>query len=358
MKSWTWIATALLALLPSIAPAQPAVAPLNPQCREPGKAVDEAGFVTIGGIPQWIVVEGKDCANPVVLIVHGGPGNPNTPFAHTLFGAWTAEFTVVQWDQRGAGKTYGASQPSEDTRLTVEQLAQDGVEVARYVTQRLGKRKVILMGGSWGSALAVHMAQATPGLFHAYVGTAQLVNFHANMQASYQRTLELARAAQDADSTAKLEKLGPPPWTDPRGFGILRRVTRKYEALATDPMPKGWLRFGPGYDTPAYEADYEAGEDYSYLQFVGLKGDGMGPGIALARLGTRFAMPLFLLQGDEDLVTTPGISRAWFDSLEAPRKAFLRMPRTGHDPNPTMMDTQLDVLRSRVRAEALAADRP
>ena len=351
MTKWTWVAVVLCALASTAQAAE-----LNPACRTPGQPVDEAGFVAVGGIRQWVVVEGRDCANPVVLVVHGGPGNPNTPFAHALFGGWTGEFTVVQWDQRGAGKTYGANRPSEDTPLTVEQLAGDGVEMARYLTQRLGKRKVIVMGGSWGSALAVHMAQAQPELFHAYVGTAQLVNFHANVKTSYARTLALARAANDADATAKLDKLGPPPWTDPRGFGVLRRVTRKYEALATDPMPKGGFRFAPGYDTPTYEADYEAGEDYSYLQFVGLKGDGMGPRLDLAKLGTRFAMPVFLLQGDEDLVTTPDVSRAWFDSLTAPRKEYLRLPRTGHDPNPRMMDTQLEVLRTRVRADAVAAD--
>lgn len=310
----------------------------------------------IGGIQQWITIEGQDCANPVVLIVHGGPGNPNTPFARTLFGPWTKDFTVVQWDQRGSGKTYAANQPGENDTLSMGLLAGDGVEVARYITRRLGKRKVILMGGSWGSALAVHMAQAQPDLFHAYVGTAQLVNYSDAVEASYALTLGLARSAADADSTGKLEALGPPPWSNPRSFGILRRITRKYEALKTDPPPAAWRKPLAGYDTPAYEAAYEAGEDYSFLQFVGPAGDGMGPRIDLRTLGTTFEMPVFLLQGDEDLVTPPEISRAYFDSLTAPTKAFIRLPRTGHDPNPTMIDGQLQVLKSRVRDAAMKAD--
>ncbi|HEY0953814.1 MAG TPA: alpha/beta hydrolase [Roseateles sp.] len=352
MRYWKSMIAACMALSTAAASA----AELNPACRTPGQPVDESGFVQVGGIPQWLVVEGRSCANPVVLIVHGGPGNPNTPFAHTLFGDWAREFTVVQWDQRGAGKTYGASPPAEDEPLTLEQLTRDGVEVARHLTQRLGKRKVVLMGGSWGSALAVHMLQAQPALFHAYVGTAQLVGWDANLQASFTRTRGLAQAAADADALGKLDAIGPPPWTDPRAFGVLRRVTRKYEAAATDPAPKGWFRFGPGYDTPAYEAMYEAGEDYSYLQFVGLRGKGMGARIDLPALGTRFEMPVFLLQGDEDLVTVPEVARTYFDRLVAPRKEFLRMARTGHDPNPTMLALQREVLRTKVRAEALAAD--
>lgn len=341
MKVLGFIAAALVCLAGGAAAAQP---------------VTEASLVQIGGIRQWVTISGQDRANPVVLIVHGGPGNPNTPFAHSLFGAWEKDFTVVQWDQRGAGKTYGASKPAEDDVLTIERLTQDGVEVARHVRERLGKRKVILMGGSWGSALAVYMAVAAPDLFHAYVGTAQLVNYHDDVRVSYARTLDLARAAGDADSIGKLEALGAPPWTNPRAFGILRRVTRKYEALSTDAPPKGWFAPAPGYDTPAYEADYEAGEDYSFVQFVGMAGDGMGPRIDLRKLGLRFAMPVYLLQGEADLVTPSEISRAWFDDIVAPKKAFLTLPRTGHDPNRTMIDTQLDVLKTRVRAEAMAAD--
>jgi pimeloyl-ACP methyl ester carboxylesterase len=345
-----------IAIAPAVSASQPHVADLDAACLATGKSVHETGYVTAGGIRQWVTIEGQDCANPVVLIVHGGPGNPNTPFAHNLFANWSKEFTLVQWDQRGSGKTYAESRPAEGEVLTMDRLVQDGVEIARYATQRLGKRKVILMGGSWGSALSVNMAMVAPDLFHAYVGTAQLVNYEADLTAGYARTLALASAAGDADSVGKLEKLGPPPWTDPRAFGILRRVTRKYEALSSDPPPPGWFAFGPGYDTPAYEAAYEAGEEYSFLNFVGLAGDGMGPKIDLRRLGVRFAMPVYMLQGDEDLVTPSAVSRRYFDELVAPRKEFLPLARTGHDPNRTMMDAQYGVLQ-RVRAQALENDK-
>ncbi len=334
----------LLALAGGTHAAPAAEAGLLPACAAPGQAIREAGYVTIGGIRQWMTIDGQDCANPVVLIVHGGPGNPNTPFAHQLFGGWSRHFTVVQWDQRGAGKTYAESKPAEDEPLTIDRLTEDGVEVARYAARRLGKRQVILMGASWGSALSVHMAMRAPELFQAYVGTAQLVNYQLDLAASHARTLSLAEAAGDADSLAKLRKIGPPPWTDPRAFGVLRRITRKYEALSTDPAPKGWFAFGPGYDTPAYEAAYEAGEDYSFLNFVGLKGDGMGPRIDLRRLGLRFAMPVYLIQGEEDLVTPAVVSRAYFEELIAPSKRFIPLARTGHDPNPSMIDAQYRVL--------------
>lgn len=346
-----------IASVPSMSSAQAPADKRHPACTDPGQPVEETGYITIGGIPQWLTIHGEDCANPVVLIVHGGPGNPNTPFAERLYGSWSKTFTVVQWDQRGAGKTFAAASPAEGEMLTIEQLTRDGVEVARYAQERLGKRKIILMGGSWGSALAVHMAMSAPDLFQAYVGTAQLVSYHADTAASYAKGVALAKAAGDADSIGKLQKIGPPPWTDPRAFGVLRRVTRKYEAQSSDPAPKGWFAFGQGYDTPDYEAAYEAGEDYSFLNFVGLAGDGMGPRIDLRKLGVRFAMPVYLLQGEQDLVTPPEISRAYFEELVAPRKAFISLARTGHDPNRAMIDAQYGVLQ-RLRAEVLAGERP
>lgn len=324
---------------------------LSPACKNPGKPVDEQGYVAIGGIQQWVVVEGQACANPVVLIVHGGPGNPNTPFAHALFGDWAKTFTIVQWDQRGSGKTYEANKPAEDEPLTMDRLTADGVEMARWAQARFGQRQVILMGGSWGSALATHMAMAAPKLFSAYVGTGQLVDYQADVKISYARATELAKAAGDEDSLTKLAALGPPPWTNPRAFGVLRRITRKYEALKTDPPPKGWFAFAPGYDTPAYEAAYEAGEDYSFFQFVGPKGDGIGPGIDLRKLGMRFEMPVYLIQGEEDLVTPPEVSKPYFDEITAPKKEYLPLARVGHDPNPAMLAAQYRVLET-VKAEA------
>ncbi len=325
------------------------------RCHTPGQAVHEAGLVTIGGIEQWVVVDGADCSNPVLLIVHGGPGNPNTPFARNVFGGWETDFTIVQWDQRGSGKTYGASPPAEDEALTMEGLSADGVEVARYALERFGKRKVILMGGSWGSVLATHMAMAAPDLFHAYVGTGQMVNYQDSLRISYDRTTSLAAAAGDNEALARLEALGRPPWTNPRAFGILRRITRKYEALVSEPAPEGWFTFGPGYDTPAYAADYEAGEDYSFFQFVGPANNGIASGIDLRKLGTAFAMPVYLLQGEADRVTPPELSRAYFEDLSAPEKTYVPLARTGHDPNPIMIDAQHAALMQ-LRPGAMATD--
>src|SRR5205823_10753008 len=175
----------------------------------------------------------------------------------------------------------------------------------------------------WGSALSVFMAKASPASFCAYVGTSQIVSEAAMQRRSYDAVMALARAAGDQASIARLDALGPPPWTNPRNPGILRRVLRKYEAMSTEPIPKSWMTPSSRYTSAQYDTDYTAGEDYSWLQFVGWKGDGIASRLDFYKLGPAFGMPVYMLQGAQDLLTTPESTKPYFDSIQAPRKAYV-----------------------------------
>lgn len=278
--------------------------PVAPACAAGGGPLDEKGYVAFGGIEQWVTIKGSSCANPVLLVVHGGPGNPLSLYSDVIYGPWTRDFTIVQWDQRGSGMTYGRSRPAPDTPLTIDRLTRDGVEVAAYVTRHLAKKQLILFGSSWGSILAVNMAKAQPALFSAYLGSSQVVGYRQNQPVSYARLLSQARTANDKASLEVLE-------------------------------------------TQA-KADYDAGEDYSFLNFVGLHGDGMFSQVDLPKLGTDFPMPVFLVQGARDLLTTPEVTGQYFDSIRAPEKALVIVPDAGHDPNPPMVDAQFRLLKERI----------
>ena len=105
LLSLFFAATNSLAAVPADAPTtQPAAAPVH-----------EERFVQANGIEHWVTIHGNNAANPVVLFLHGGPGNPNTPYAQAVYGAWTQDFTLVQWDQRGAGKTFGRNPITADS---------------------------------------------------------------------------------------------------------------------------------------------------------------------------------------------------------------------------------------------------
>ena len=350
LKMTALCAAILLAVHPAIAVAGAAPAPAvtAPACASPAQRVDEKGFVSIGGIEQWVTVKGDSCANPVILFLSGGPGNPLSPYSDAVFGAWTKDFTLVQWDQRGAGMTYGRSPPAPDAALSIKQMSDDGAELAAYLAHRFGKEKVILWGSSWGSILGVHMAKAHPELFYAYLGTAQVVNNQENESVSYAKLLGLARAADDQASLAVLEGVGAPPWTDPRSFGKVRRVIRKFEAKVTTPAPEAWWKPAAEYTTPQALADYEAGEEYSFLNFVGMKGDGMAGQVDLPKLGTDFAIPMFFVEGAQDLLATPDVAQRYYDSLTAPQKHLVLLERAGHDPNQDVVDAEYRILIERI----------
>ena len=342
------LAATVLLLLAMTGPATAQESTGLTGCLPDGTVAEQDAFVAIGGIEQWVTVRGTDCANPVVLFIHGGPGNPMSPFADAIYGDWEDEFTLVQWDQRGAGRTWGRNPSVAEADLSIDQMAGDGVELAALVAGRLGQDKVILVGGSWGSALAVKMARARPDLFHAYLGSGQLVSGAANLEASYRLQMGLARAEGDAEAVAALEAMGPPPWTNPRHFGALRRITRRYEARATVAAPADWWVPAPAYATAEDGAAYEGGEEHSYIQFVGMEGEGMLSRLDLLRDDLAFAIPVFLIQGEQDLVTAPEVAEAWFNAISAPQKTFLRLPATGHDPNVAMIEAQRAVLREQV----------
>src|SRR5262249_60042757 len=112
--------------------------------------VDEGKYVEVGGIQQWITIRGENRSNPVLLFLHGGPGDATNPWSYAAFRPWLKRFTVVQWDQRGTGRTLGRNGRSSADAVSLKRLAQDGVELTELLCKSLQKSKVILVGHSWG----------------------------------------------------------------------------------------------------------------------------------------------------------------------------------------------------------------
>lgn len=318
------------------------------RCVTGGEPLDEQTYVPINGIDHWVTLRGDRCDNPVILFLHGGPANPISPYADAIYGDWSQDFTLVQWDQRGSGKTFIRNPPDEDSVLTIEQMADDGIALTQYLRKRLRQDKLILMGSSWGSALGVQIVKTRPELFHAYIGTAQIVSQSANQTASYEATLALARAAQDAPTIEALEGIGSPPWTNPRNFGVLRRASRAYEARTSTATPAEWWVPAASYEMEASATQYEAAEEYSFLQFVGFNNDGMYSKIDFPSMGIDFDVPVFLIQGEQDLVTLPTVSKDYFDRIRAPSKGYFTVPQAGHSPNLASVAMERKVLMEHV----------
>lgn len=314
----------------------------------------QQGYVRIGGIEQWVSLNSSDCTLPVILFLHGGPANPVSPFADAIYAGWEQQFTLVQWDQRASGKTWLRNQPAAGERLTLAQMTQDGLALVQYLQQILGNRPLILMGSSWGSALGIKMVQQQPDWFAAYVGSSQLVSGPQNSLASFQAVLKLATAAQDQVALAQLSKLGPPPYAKPNG--ILRRLSRQYEAKMATPAPAHWWQAAPAFELEKHAPAYEAAEEYSFLQFMGFDPEtgnttgGMYHDIELQRDATVLKLPVYFIQGEADLVTVPAVTAAYVNAIQALHKELIMVPKAGHGPNAASIAAEWQLLQ-RIRVQ-------
>ena len=167
--------------------------------------------VTIGHSRQWVLQRSDDTRNPVILFVHGGPGTSQLSINRHYTRPLERHFTVVNWDQRGAGKSYRAI--ADAGRMNLAQIVDDTVELTRHLLGKLGHERVLLAGHSWGTVVGTLTVARHPELFHGYVGIGQVANMRENEIASWAWTLEQARARGHRSAVAALESMGPPPYS-------------------------------------------------------------------------------------------------------------------------------------------------
>lgn len=338
-----WIALALV--LGACAAGERIAAP--PPASPSG--IVEEKFVRIGGIDQWVSIRGADRKNPVLVVLHGGPGVANSSLP-APYGAWEKDFTVVQWDQRGAGETFGRNGKSTPD-MTVDRIVEDGIEVVQHVRRRLEKRKVILLGHSWGSLLGVKMVGRRPGLFSAYVGTGQVVGFARATEAEYDDLVKRATAEANHDALRKLHDIGPPPYEmGPKFFALqalndhyLPRADAEYLHTMVD-----MVRTAPN-STPQEVQSWIDGRQFSMRSLAGAVLSADLP----ATQGYEMPVPFFIIQGSEDRITPTVLVEDYFQHVRAPRKEMLLIGGAGHFAYATHGEAFLAALEKMVGRDAL-----
>ena len=331
----------------------PAFAQAN-QTKTVTNLISEERFIPINGIEQWVTIKG-DRTKPVILFLHGGPGSPITPYASANYSSWEKDFIIVQWDQRGTGRTFGRNAPAEPgpaywkaNPLTVDLMAADGIALSTYLAKYLNKPKIILTGTSWGSVLGATMALKRPDLFYAYMGHSQVVNPAQNLVYDYQKIYKITADAGDQKSLEILKQIGQPPYDSARSAGKLFRVIKKYEALNSTPAPASMWKMQPEYDNAKDDKNREDGDDYSFINYVGDKGFGIKPmttGVDFLRDGFEFKIPVYLIQGEEDILTPKEISAAYFEKIKSPKKEYFLLPKAAHGFNESVIAMQYKVVK-------------
>ncbi|MBM7131243.1 alpha/beta hydrolase [Dyella mobilis] len=294
------------------------------------QGIDEKIKVRIGGIDQWLSIRGKDRRNPILLFLHGGPASPAMPEAYTFQTPWEDYFTVVQWDQRGAGKTYRANtEEAMAPGMSIDGMTNDAAEVVQYLRQRYGKSKIFLLGHSWGTVLGVTLAQRHPDWFYAYISVGQVVNGRHNEEAGYAFALQHAKAEGNAEAVRELESIAPYPGNSIglKAIGIRSKWEMYYGALA--------------YGRHDYKFEDDAEElspDYSEEDL-----DAIGKGavfsfkyLAKPLLAvdfdnvTHFGCPVIVFVGQHDYTTSYELTEQWFAKIQAPSKHLVVFADSAH----------------------------
>ena len=293
--------------------------------------IQESYKAKIGGIDQWINVRGQDKSNPLILFVHGGPASPLIPTLWQFQRPLEEYFTVVNYDQRGAGKTYVEDHSDAvAASLHIPRYIDDAIEIAEHVRKRYGKNKVILMAHSWGTVIGLGAAQQRPDLFYAYVGIGQVINTRDNERISFQYALQQAKAHNNAAAVQEAESIAPYPGDQP--------ITRERIIIA-----RKWAQFYGGltayrdesryfFDAPLLSPEYSAADVCAVDQ---------GNVFTLGRVLPEFlnvdyksvrslSIPIFMFMGRHDYTTPAQPTADWLAKLSAPAKQGVWFERSSH----------------------------
>lgn len=294
--------------------------------------IDRKERVLLGGLRQTIHIWGTRAENPVILFLHGGPGVPNRHGMARAHMDLLDDFTIVAWDQRGTGGSYFGCDPAT---LTLDQLVNDCAELIDYLCRTLGKEKLFLLGGSWGTELGTFVCHRYPDKIAGYIGYGQVVNGVENEKVSYAFALEQARAAGCAEDVAELERIGPPVNGQYKpvfeGLMAQRRIMKKYGGHSTK---KGGYFSGtvvPILTSPELSLRDKIGTAKGYKLCLSR----MWPTIVQYDFVTEcntFAMPYYIFQGRKDNNTPASLVQAFYDVIQAPDKDLVWFENSAHGP--------------------------
>lgn len=291
--------------------------------------------MTINGVPQRITIRGKDKNNPVLLIVHGGPGAPILPVIYKLTGTDLEDiFTVCYWEQRGSGLAFNDSIP--DSSITLSHIVDDGLELSNHLKKTFKKDKIYIEGLSWGTAVAAYMVQKQPELYHAYIGSGLMANLSLSEELSYEFAMSESQKHNDTISINQLKQIGRPPYvknsknTVAEAFEIERQIIMKYAPVKLETdfnfIKSMFLNNGLTFSEKFTDMINSPESYYPAAKILQPTAINMN----LMRDIPELKVPVYILQGDNDHFTETSVAKAYFDSLIVPSKKWFLFENGTH----------------------------
>lgn len=298
--------------------------------------IQRSGFITIGGIKQYIQVRGQDISNPVILILHGGPGSNMAYYSYYWQHDLEQNYTIVHWDQRGCGNTYYGNREAKKPDLDL--LLSDLDELVDHICFEFNKKKVLLLGHSWGTFLGGIYAGKYPEKVSAYVAVSQMLDFKRSEQVSAEEAVRLANMAGKTRDARKMRKMLE--WlrtcqkldrSEAAAFLKFRQLKEKYLPAQYGGMMGNLCLFSPymTFRDLKWMMSFDRRIESNSELYRGLLSDGS---LSMYDYSLKYEIPVIIIAGDSDWTTPFSMARDYFNTLCAPDKKFIIIANTGHIP--------------------------
>lgn len=314
--------------------------------------------VTIGGIPQNIWFRGVSRSNPVLILLHGGPGASESALFRHYNADLEQHFLVVYWEQRGTGRSYHADIPPES--MNIDRFVNDLDEVAELAKRRFNQDKVVLLGHSWGTVLGILYAARYPEKIAAYIGVAQIADMPQGDRLSYQFALAAARQRGNSSAVSELQKIGPPPYASVDDRLTVGNWVERFGGVFHTDLSTGKLilaALGTDETNLIDLVKFGQGNRFS-LELL----DGEIAPLNLTQRYRSFNVPMFFLLGRDDKQVPAVLAEEYFKTITAPCKQLIWFEQSAHNPpfeepgkfNQVLIEQILPIARDRTCSHPLA----
>ncbi len=303
------------------------------------KGIQESTYIDVNGIQQYIQIRGENTDNPVMIFIHGGPASPMGYVSAYYQKDLESDLTIINYDQRGSGRTYYENGESRDADVNTLIADLDGI--VEYAKNRFGKDKVIIAGHSWGTVLGSIYVQKYPEKVDCYIGISQITNLYKNkINVAYDALkTDKIKGTEDEKTLTELakrmEKVSN--YNDMSVDDILQLVNLSAKYIKSSGEMSGMGQMWTGITSPdmnltdikwfmtqmdmkKFFDDNKAILEYAFF------------GFDISQLSESYDVPVYYIAGDSDYGVCQNDVKQYYDKITAPDKGFYMLKNTGHSP--------------------------
>lgn len=281
--------------------------------------IDLLTDVDINGSRQKLLIQSDDLSNPILLYIHGGPGDPAMMFSHLYSDSLKRSFIFVNWDQRGSGLSW--QEGMAESEISEDQIYNDALELSRHLIKKYKKDKIYILGHSFGSIIGLKLAYRHPELFHAYIGMGQVLDWNRSVGFTKKWLKNKVLEAGDDEGLKRLESVNVPPMDMVIQYGGHTHTPVDFDSI---------MKASPYYFEGYIDLKNKARDTVQKC----VARNGSSDGLSLIEI-KELKVPVYFFEGRYDHVTAcaPELILEFFDKLQAPVKEIVWFENSAHLPN-------------------------